>query len=382
MVPEARHPNSPLPDSPLAEYLKRRIAVEGPLSVASFMGEALGHPKFGYYITADRFGAAGDFITAPEISQMFGELIGLWCAHAWTAMGSPDRVNLVELGPGRGTLMRDALRAAAMLPPFREALRVHLVETSPFLRRRQGDALAPALQGGEPVWHDSFATVPHGPLLVIANEFFDALPIRQFVKTLHGWTERLVDVDPDGGGFRIVLDRRLGPVEALIPARVRISPVGSVFEICPAATAIARELGGRLAASGGAAVIVDYGHPRSAAGETLQAVRRHAFVPVLDNPGEADLTAHVDFEMLADAAKAGGAGAWGPASQGEFLMSLGIRERAAMLRRRATPEQTADIDRAVQRLIGETEMGTLFKVLALTGPGQDVPVGFEPAHRP
>jgi NADH dehydrogenase [ubiquinone] 1 alpha subcomplex assembly factor 7 len=277
--------------------------------------------------------------------------------------------------------MRDALRAAAMLPPFREALRVHLVETSPVLRRRQGEALAPALQGGEPVWHDSFATVPDGLLLVIANEFFDALPIRQFVKTPHGWTERLVDVDPDGGGFRMVLDRRPGPVEALIPARVRISPVGSVFEICPAATAIARELGGRLAASGGAAVIVDYGHPRTAAGETLQAVRRHAFVPVLDDPGEADLTAHVDFEMLADAAKAGGASAWGPASQGEFLMSLGIQERAAMLRQRATPEQTTDIDRAVQRLIGETEMGTLFKVLALTGPGQDAPAGFEPRRR-
>jgi NADH dehydrogenase [ubiquinone] 1 alpha subcomplex assembly factor 7 len=224
--------------------------------------------------------------------------------------------------------------------------------------------------------------VPDGPLLVIANEFFDALPIRQFEKTPHGWTERLVDIDPDGGGFRIVLDRRPGPVEALIPARVRISPVGSVFEICPAATAIARELGGRLAGSGGAALIVDYGHPRTAAGETLQAVRRHAFVTVLDDPGEADLTAHVDFEMLADAAKAGGASAWGLASQGEFLMSLGIQERAAMLRQRATPEQTTDIDRAVQRLIGETEMGTLFKVLALTGPGQDAPAGFEPRRRP
>ena len=211
------------------------------------MGDALGHPKFGYYITADRFGAAGDFITAPEISQMFGELIGLWCAHTWTAMGSPDRVNLVELGPGRGTLMRDALRAAAMLPPFREALRVHMVETSPVLRARQGEMLAPALQQGrEPVWHDSLATVPDGPLLVIANEFFDALPIRQFEKTAHGWTERLVDTDPESGNFRIVLDRRPGPVEALIPARVRISPVGSVFEVCPAATAIARELGAAL----------------------------------------------------------------------------------------------------------------------------------------
>src|SRR3954465_7649507 len=161
----------------LTEHLKRRIAVEGPISVASFMGDALGHPKFGYYITADRFGAAGDFITAPEISQIFGELIGLWCAHSWAAMGSPDRVNLVELGPGRGTLMRDALRAAAMLPPFRAALRVHLVETSPVLRARQEAELAPVLQGRTPVWHDNLASVPDGPLLLIANEFFDALPI-------------------------------------------------------------------------------------------------------------------------------------------------------------------------------------------------------------
>lgn len=369
-------------DRRLTEHLKRRISVEGPVSVASFMGDALGHPRFGYYITADRFGAAGDFITAPEISQMFGELIGLWCAHTWAAMGSPEHVGLVELGPGRGTLMRDALRAAAMLPSFRQAVRVHLVETSPVLRLRQVEMLAPALQGGKPVWHDSVSTLPDGPLLVIANEFFDALPIRQFEKTSHGWTERLVDIDPESGGFRIVLDRRPGPLEALIPARVHASPVGSVFEICPAATAIARELGGRLATSGGAAVIVDYGHPRSAAGETLQAVRNHAFVPVLEDPGAADLTAHVDFELLGDAARAGGASAWGPVTQGEFLAALGIRERAAMLRARATPVQAADIDSAVQRLIGEKEMGTLFKVLALTGPGQDSPAGFESLRQP
>jgi NADH dehydrogenase [ubiquinone] 1 alpha subcomplex assembly factor 7 len=363
-------------ESKLTEHLRRRIAVEGPISVASFMGDALGHPQSGYYITTDPFGAVGDFITAPEISQMFGELIGLWCAHTWGAMGAPERVNLVELGPGRGTLMRDALRAAAMLPAFRAALQVHLVETSPVLRARQHAALAPALQGGTPVWHDTLATVPDGPLLVIANEFFDALPIRQFEKTVHGWTERLVDADPDSGSFRFVLDRRPGPVETLIPEHVRSAPVGSVFEICPASTSIAHELGSRLAASEGAALIVDYGHPISAPGETLQAVRRHAFVPVLDAPGTADLTAHVDFHMLAGAAQARGARAWGPVTQGRFLASLGIRERAALLRRRATPEQATDIDGAVQRLIGETEMGTLFKVLALTDPRQEAPAGF------
>ena len=362
-------------DGGLAGHLRRRIAVEGPISVAAFMGDALGHPQHGYYITADRFGAAGDFVTAPEISQMFGELIGLWCAHTWSAMGAPDQVSLVELGPGRGTLMRDALRAAAMVPQFRDAARVHLVETSPVLRDRQRELLAPALGDRPPRWHDTLAGVPDGPLLVIANEFFDALPIRQFEKTAHGWTERMVDFDEEGGCFRFVLDRRPGPVEALIPAAIREAPPGSVFEACPAAMAVAHELGVRLAASGGAALIVDYGHPVSAAGETLQAVRRHAFVPVLEAPGTADLTAHVDFGMLADAAWSGGARTWGPITQGAFLAALGIRERAAQLRRRATPEQAADIDSAVHRLIDGSEMGTLFKVLALTDPRQEGAAG-------
>ncbi|UEM22023.1 class I SAM-dependent methyltransferase [Skermanella mucosa] len=362
-------------DGGLVGHLKRRIAVEGPISVATFMGDVLGHPRYGYYITADRFGAAGDFVTAPEISQMFGELIGLWCAHTWSAMGAPDRVNLVELGPGRGTLMRDALRAAAMVPKFRDAARVHLVETSPVLRERQRELLAPVLEDCPPRWHDALAGVPDGPLLVIANEFFDALPIRQFVKTAHGWTERMVDVDEAGGGFRFVLDRRPGPVEALIPADIRELPPGSVFEACPAALAVAHELGARLATSGGAALICDYGHPVSAAGETLQAVRRHAFVPVLESPGTADLTAHVDFGMLIEAARSGGASAWGPTTQGAFLTALGIRERAGQLRRRATPAQATDIDSAVHRLIDGTEMGTLFKVLALTDPRQEGAAG-------
>ncbi|EWY41139.1 ATP synthase subunit beta [Skermanella stibiiresistens SB22] len=363
----------------MTAHLRRRIAVEGPISVAAFMAEALGHPRHGYYITADRFGAAGDFVTAPEISQMFGELIGLWCAHTWTEIGAPDPVNLVELGPGRGTLMRDALRAAAMVSKFRDAAAVHLVETSPVLRERQRAMLEPVLKGNGPTWHDTLATVPDGPVLVIANEFFDALPIRQFQKTAHGWTERMVDVDDATGGFRFVLDRRPGPVEHAIPPSARTAAPGSVFETCPAATAIAHELGARLERSGGAALIIDYGHPRSAVGETLQAVRRHAFAPVLDAPGSADLTAHVDFEALANAARDAGARAWGPVTQGAFLAGLGIRERAALLRRRATPGQAIDIDSAVHRLIDDTGMGTLFKVLALTDPRRPAPAGFEPA---
>jgi NADH dehydrogenase [ubiquinone] 1 alpha subcomplex assembly factor 7 len=359
-------------DTGLIDHLKRRIAVEGSLSVGAFMAEALGHPQWGYYMSGEPFGADGDFVTAPEISQMFGELIGLWCAQIWTDMGRPDPVLLVELGPGRGTLMRDALRAARVVPDFRSALRVHLVETSPALRRRQAEALADA----GPIWHDRIDTLPNEPILVIANEFFDALPIRQYQKTAHGWTERKIDIDPDSGGLRFVLDPRRDPVAPTIPDAVRDAPEGGIFELCPAAQAIAHDLGARLAAHGGAALVVDYGHARSAAGETLQSLRQHRFVPVLDDPGKADLTAHVDFEALADAARAGGAAVHGPVEQGAFLVGLGIRERAAMLKRNATADQAADIVASLERLIGTDAMGTLFKVQALTDPRFGIPAGF------
>ncbi|HYD30680.1 MAG TPA: class I SAM-dependent methyltransferase [Azospirillaceae bacterium] len=363
----------------LTDLLRRRIAVEGPMTVAAFMAEALGHPRLGYYMTRDPFGTAGDFTTAPEISQMFGELIGLWCAHVWSRMGAPRRVVLVELGPGRGTLMQDALRAAALVPAFREAIEPHLVETSPMLRQRQQATLAALPFAGKgPTWHDHLATVPEGPTLAIANEFFDALPIRQFVRTPEGWAERLVDANPDGAGLRFVLDRRSlgGAAEAMLPESVRAAPEGSVAEICPAGEVIAAELADRLVRHDGAALLIDYGHARSAAGETLQAVRRHTFAPVLEKPGEADLTAHVDFEVLARAARQTGARVHGPITQGAFLANLGIRERAAILRRAASVAQAADIDAALRRLIEPEEMGTLFKVMALTDPRQEPPVGF------
>lgn len=356
----------------LAHHLERRIAVEGPLTVAAFMGDVLGHPRLGYYATRDPFGAGGDFITAPEISQMFGELIGLWCAHTWSQMGAPPRVNLVELGPGRGTLMKDALRAAEMVPAFRAALSVHLIETSPTLRGRQGEALSAA----NPVWHDTLAELPEGPLLLIANEFFDALPIRQFQRTDQGWHERLVDVAPEGDGFRFVLDRAAAP-GGLIPAAFADAEVGGVVEICPAAMALAREIGERIQRDDGAALVIDYGHAEHAVGDTLQAIRRHRYAPVLEAPGEADITAHVDFAALVEAATAAGARSFGPVPQGAFLSALGIRERAQTLRRYATPDQASDIDAAVERLIASEQMGMLFKVLGLTDPRQDPPVGFD-----
>lgn len=363
----------------LARVLARRIALEGPLTVGAFMAEALGHPRHGYYIKQDPFGAAGDFVTAPEVSQMFGELIGLWCADAWQRLGMPAEIHLIELGPGRGTLMADALRAAAVLPPFRAAVRVHLVETSPTLRERQRATLAPLAR---PTWHDRLDDVPAGPVLVIANEFFDALPIRQLQRTVHGWSERLVDLDPDSSDedprFRFVLELGRSPARTLVPESLREAPVGSVVELSPASQAVARLLGARLAAHGGAALVVDYGYAGGpVVGDTLQALRRHAFAPVLEAPGDADLTAHVDFASLAAAAREGGAEAYGPITQGELLVRLGIVQRALILRRTATPKQAADIDAALERLTGTDAMGTLFKALAFASPGFGPPAGFD-----
>jgi len=359
--------------SGLAEHLRRRIALEGPLTVAAYMTEALCHPRFGYYVGRDPLGTAGDFTTAPEISQMFGELIGLWCGVVWQAAGRPDPVNLVELGPGRGTLMADALRAAAGVPGFRSALRVHLVEISPALRERQREALAAAVPDPGPAWHDGLETVPEGPLLLIANEFFDALPVRQFQRTEAGWCERLVDWDPATGDFRFVLSPPAGRLPAAGPPDV---PVGGIVEVCPAGSGVARAIGARVVASGVGALIVDYGYARSAAGETLQAVRGHRYHPPLADPGEADLTAHVNFQALAAAASEAGAICHGPVDQGDFLERLGLSARAAALATSATERQAADIESARRRLAGGDQMGTLFKALAITGAGAPPP-GFD-----
>jgi NADH dehydrogenase [ubiquinone] 1 alpha subcomplex assembly factor 7 len=376
---EPKSGSAPGQTGALLALLQRRIRIDGPLTVAEFMMEALSHPRHGYYMTADPFGAAGDFVTAPEISQMFGELIGLWCAQCWEQLGRPRAVTLVELGPGRGTLMADALRAVSgVLPAFAAACRLALVETSPVLRHRQAEALAPYT----PVWHDRLADVADGPLLVVANEFFDALPVRQFQLTPGGWAERLVDLHPETGDLCFGLDRPGRPSTLIIPPRLRTAgppelPVGTVIDLAPTAQSIALELGRRLARWGGAALVVDYGHNLPVPTDTLQAVRRHTPVPVLDCPGEADLTAHVDFGALAAAAADGGAIAYGPVTQGDLLRTLGIEARAARLRRTASTRQARDLDAAVHRLTADDAMGRLFKALALTGQHQPAPAGFE-----
>jgi len=359
--------------TPLARIIAQRISLQGPITVAEFMTLALGHPEHGYYRRADPLGHAGDFITAPEISQMFGELIGLWCAEVWRLMGSPDRFNLVELGPGRGTLMADALRATKVLPGFEDAAAIHLVETSPVLRTRQEASLPERAI----VWHENFGAVPPGPMILIANEFFDALPIHQFVQTSDGWRERLIT--RDGDRFVFTLSRNRSPAEVLIPDILRMTTDdGAVVEVSPASVSTMTAIAERLEQQGGAALIVDYGHTGHGAGETLQAVRGHRFHDILADPGAADLTAHVDFAALAAAAHPHAA-LHGPMAQGAFLKSLGIELRARQLRQRATEGQRTDIDSALHRLIDPAEMGTLFKVLAACDRDLAPPPGLETA---
>jgi len=357
----------------LGDRLAARIARFGPITVADYMAEALTDPEAGYYMTGDPFGAGGDFVTAPEVSQMFGELIGLWCADTWARMGAPDPVLLVELGPGRGTLMADALRALRVTPDCRAALRPHLVEISPALGARQRQTLA---AGVDASWHERLDRVPEGPLLVIANEFFDALPIRQFERRPEGWCERLVALGPGGKGLAFALGPPSAQAQILIPATLRAAPAGAVVEVSAPGIAIAGEIGRRLAAHGGAALIVDYGHAAPRTGATLQAVRRHAAHDVLAEPGSADLTAHVDFAALARAATEAGARAFGPVDQGELLEALGIGARAEALRGSASPAEAATVDAARHRLTDGAEMGTLFKALALSHPDLGAPAGF------
>jgi SAM-dependent MidA family methyltransferase len=353
----------------LLDIIRNQISTDGPMPVERFMQLALSDPRYGYYMTHDPLGAAGDFITAPEISQMFGELIGLWAAGVWTAMGQPKQLRLVELGPGRGTLMQDALRAARIMPEFREAIDVHLVETSPVLRETQRTGLA--VSGISAVWHEQIEDVPEGPAIVLANEFFDALPVRHYVKTAAGWCERLIGLSADG-------NLMFGASPQAEPSIKAEAGEGVILEIGAAAYRMMLTIATRLNQQGGAALVVDYGHTQTTTGETLQAVRKHQFVDPLAQPGEADMTAHVDFALLGRAARAVGADVRGPVSQAEFLTSLGIMERAEALRRRADPRGAADIDAALWRLIGteDSQMGRLFKVLCVTQKGLPVPPGF------
>lgn len=354
----------------LDELIKQRIWTQGPMPISEYMALALAHPEFGYYVRKDPLGIDGDFTTAPEISQIFGELIGAWLVTQWIMMGKPQTA-LAEIGPGRGTLMADILRATSIVKGFHDSITVHLMEMSPALREKQKETL----EGKHPhiYWHLGFAEIPPKPLLLVANEFFDALPIRQFLHDRMGWKERKIRLN-DHGKLEFVL------VHETPPAILENEPVSDLFyEYSEAATQMGLVIGNRILLHGGSALIIDYGYegsPDKEGGDTLQSVRNHAFHDVLDEPGTADITAHVDFYNLARAAATGGTTIYGPVGQGYFLNQLGAQERAAKLCEKATKKQKDAITSALTRLTAPDQMGELFKVLCLVHPELPKPEGF------
>jgi NADH dehydrogenase [ubiquinone] 1 alpha subcomplex assembly factor 7 len=329
---------------------------------------ALHHPTHGYYRTRDPLGPRGDFVTAPEISQAFGEVLGAWLARAWLDLGQPAPFRLVELGPGRATLLADILRTTRRVSGFHPGMRVHLVETGERLRAIQEERLADVAVS----WHADLAEVPSGPLLLVANEFFDALPVHQLVATGAGWVERCVALTAENR-FEFQLAPDASPLGADLPE----AAPGTVAEVSPARTGLARGIARRIAQDGGVALVVDYGAwADGPTGDTLQATRDHGPCHPFDAPGTADVTTHVDFRALAEAACGHGAAVYGPVPQGTFLSSLGIHLRTAKLLERATPEQQRELRAALFRLTDPGAMGELFKVLVLTRPGAPAPPGF------
>ncbi len=363
------------PARDLLERLVARIASDGPMTVGAYMAEALYDARAGYYRVKDPIGAGADFVTAPEISQMFGELIGVWAIEAWSDMGSPPEFALIELGPGRGTMMADILRAGRLEPKFLTAARVTLVEASPALQAVQAETLANAPC---PVtWMDA---LPQGkrPAIVIGNEFLDCLPARQFVKRDGAWHERLVGLDPQD---RAKLAYLLSPAPLaardldLIPASLRDAPENALVEARPSVEPLLETLADRFKSSPGRALFIDYGPAESEIGDTVQAIRAHERVDALAFPGEADLTARVDFAELARLATALGFEVAGPMGQGAWLTALGIEMRAAALRM-FRPELKPTVARQLHRLTDEQEMGVLFKAIALSAPGMPKAAGF------
>ncbi|WP_354059940.1 SAM-dependent methyltransferase [Devosia sp. 2618] len=352
----------------LPELIDMQIRTSGPMSVATYMGLCLTHPSKGYYKVADPLGAAGDFVTAPEISQMFGELIGFFFVNLWQQMGSPKEFTLLELGPGRGTMMADILRVACRAEGFRDGLDLRIFETNPALIAEQNARL----EAYDPKWIDSFEKVGPGPLLVVANEFFDALPIRQFVRMDDGWHERMVG--HTDGKLSFGLNPTPIPVTAM-PEIIAGAETNAVFEVGLANGEVMKRLAGITATQGGAILAIDYGYARTQTGETLQGVRRHKFADVLDAPGEVDLSAHVDFEALGNVARNAGLAIQPLATQGQFLTRMGMNERASALTA-ANPKSASDIAAAKARLVAPEQMGNLFKVFCAASPGLQPP-GFE-----
>lgn len=364
---------SELKTKSLEQQLKAYIAENGPISARAFIEACLYDPEHGYYRAGNPIGADGDFITAPEISQMFGEMIGIWCVMAWQAMGQPLPLQLIELGPGRGTLMSDVLRSLAKLHPRFETVSVHLVERSVNLRASQ----VATLDKYDIIkkWYNSLAEVPNAPSLIIANEFLDCLPIRQFIKLNKGWRERMVGLN-EAKDFCFISGSPI-PEGMIIPSRFANAPDGSIFEHCPDFESVINDMQ-RIAANAPlASLFVDYGFEGPQLGETLQAVKGHKKVSPFTTPGDVDLTAHVDFTALGALAVARGFQSFGPRDQGAFLSQLGIGARAEILVENASEGQVEKIANDVVRLVAPEQMGSLFKAFAITSHGIKAPPPFD-----
>lgn len=352
----------------LNDHLIKLIKLHGPITVSNYMTEALTNPKYGYYVNQNPFGQKGDFITAPEVSQMFGELIGLWFADLWIKMEAPDKVHLIELGPGKGTLMADILRVLEVLPEFLERIDIHLVEASPQLSEIQREKFKTF--DGNKSWHETVKSaletseVEDEVTFIIANEFFDALPIRQFQKGELGWHERMVAVNENGDGLSNVLSPF--PVQDVkLPSDLIDAELHSIIEVSPMAEYITAQIAKHFKRHQGAALFIDYGYTEYKTGDTLQAVEKHAYTDVFKRPGHADLSAHVNFRKLIDIIEHIGIRSTGPIYQGKFLTNMGIEERVKSLCENATLEQKKDILAGLNRLMAPDEMGTLFKVSGL-----------------
>lgn len=355
--------------TPLGRRIAELISAQGPIPVSEFMALCLFDPQDGYYTTREPFGVDGDFTTAPEISQMFGELIAVWLYRAWRAMGGPMPVTVAEIGPGRGTLMKDMLRTLSRLDAaFAENATFAMIETSPRLAAVQKATLQGA--AATPAWHESVDTLPATPLLMIGNELFDAIPIRQFVKTGQGWRERMVDLDDSGGLAFFAGLASLDPM--LLPPDADAARQGAVVELAPARSALMSKIAERMASHGGVGLFIDYGHLQPGVGDTLQALRKHQHDDILACPGEADLTSHVDFSALAAAAGADGLHVE-MANQGDFLLSMGLLDRAGRLGANQDEATRERLTGEVGRLAGPDAMGTLFKVLAVAQAGIEMP---------
>ncbi|VFQ63783.1 unnamed protein product [Cuscuta campestris] len=408
------HSHEPASDSELVKHLKSIIKFRGgPITVAEYMEEVLTNPMAGFYINRDVFGAEGDFITSPEVSQMFGEMIGVWAMCLWEQMGKPSKVNLVELGPGRGTLMADLLRGTSKFKNFTESLHVHLVECSPALQKLQYCALkcqnkndtagnveehiTSTLKGAQVSWHATLEQVPTGsPTIIITHEFYDALPVHQFQRVSHGWREKMIDVAEDSR-FRFVLSPQPTPSILYLMKRLKwanneeIAKLKQV-EVCPKSMDLTQTIADRIGSDGGGALIIDYGM-NSTVSDSLQAIRKHKFVDILDNPGTADLSAYVDFPAIKHSAEEASenVSVHGPITQSQLLGSLGINFRVEALMEKCTNEQAESIRTGYWRLVGDGEapfwegpedlvpigMGNRYLATVIVNKKQGVPIPFQ-----